>query len=61
MGEFEKCHICVGILDDLGSNFGINLHYFTINGCISPITLGLGIIEPHDHASPFAPELLRFP
>jgi len=26
MGEFDKCNVCMGILDDLGSKFGINLH-----------------------------------
>jgi len=35
----------MGIVDDLGSNFGINLHYFAVNAYISPITLGLGFVD----------------
>ena len=26
MGEFDKCNICMGNVDDLGLKFGINLH-----------------------------------
>jgi len=32
----------MGILDDLGSNFGINLHYLMFYAHISPIMLGFG-------------------
>jgi len=35
----------MGIFDDLGLKFGINLHYFAIYACISPITLGFGFVE----------------
>jgi len=45
MGEFDKCHMCIVILDDLGSNFGINLHYFAVYAYISLVTLGLGFVE----------------
>ena len=30
MGEFDKCHICIGIFYWFGLNFGINLCYFMI-------------------------------
>jgi len=26
MGEFDKCNVCMGNVDDLGLKFGINLH-----------------------------------
>jgi len=45
MGEFDKYLIRVGILDDLGSHFRINLQYFAVYAYISPITLGLGFVE----------------
>ena len=39
MGEFDKCHMSMGILDDLGSNFGINSYYFAVYVYIFPITV----------------------
>jgi len=35
----------MGIFDDLGLQFGINLHLFVIFACISPITLDFGFVE----------------
>jgi len=43
--EDDKCHICMGISNDLGSNFGINSHNFVVYAHISSITLGLGFVE----------------
>ena len=45
MGEFDKFHLCMGILDDLGSNFGINLHNYAVYARISLITIGLSFVE----------------
>jgi len=41
MGEFDKCHIGMGIFIDFASILGLNSHYFAIYAHISPITLVL--------------------
>ena len=30
MGEFDKCNICMGNVDDLGLKFGINLRFMYV-------------------------------
>ena len=43
--KFDECHICMVILDDLGSIFGINLDNYAVYTHISLITVGLGFVE----------------
>ena len=45
MGEFDKCHTCMGIFIDFDLIFGINLHYFAVYAHISPIMLGFGFFK----------------
>ena len=41
----DKCHICMGSLDYLGSSFGFNLHNYAVYAHISSITLCLGFVK----------------
>jgi hypothetical protein len=45
MGEFDKCHICIGLVRYLGFIFGILVNIYVIYAPISPITLAFGFLN----------------